>query len=993
MKRILFPLLTILLWTTYIKGFSQNNYWQQKADYDIQVQLIDTLHQLKGLVQITYQNNSPDNLSELYVHLYPNAYSSKKTALSKDKATMGDVDFYFAKQSDMGYIKNIDFLVNGTTVKWSLDAKHPDIAHITLNEPLISGSKCIITTPFLVKLPKLNSRSGYLDGMFAVTQWFPKIAAYDKSGWHAMPYLEKGEFFDEFGDYKVNIALPEKYKVAATGVLQKETLQDGKKTLIFEQKNVHDFAWFASKKFIVIEDTMTLPSGRIIQLKTFSLSEDNSFSHANDYIQKAILHYSTLVGEYPYDVCTVVEGEQGSGSGMEYPMVTIIESQTSPTVVEEVIVHEVGHNWWQGILASNERLSPWIDEGINTYYEKRYYQGSYYLADQLTSLKERKVASMLGVNELPEMPLEKYGVLMQQRLGKYQPQNEHSADMSMLNYGIGVYGGTAIDFQLLEANLGTPVFDKCIQTVYTKYQFKHLYPENIQESFEEISGKDLDWFFNSLISTDKIIDISLKNLEETTDGYLITLKNKGELAVPVQIGGITSDGVRPITWVDPFYGDTSILIEKGNYSEIVIDPEWQLKEFTRSNNYYKLNKGLPKFEKLQLHLFGGLENPHRTQLSIAPVFAGNKYDKFMFGVALYNRTFPAKSFEYAFVPMFAVGSKRLSGIFNVDYYWKKRPAHTQEIKTGVHVSTFSFSSRPTVRNYVKVEPHLKMIFKPGGQGSHWMETLQFRHVFISEQNPVYDTADFSNFSLERTSRWYNELSYRVDFTRKIYPFFSEVKILHSQQFLRASWENKIKLNYGSINNKYFGIRLFAGGFLWRKEDFRFGLNPQYGYNISATTGQNDFLLDGYYFGRSENEGFTSKQLINGDGNFKTISSLQGVNIGKTANWLMSVNLTADFPWKYLPIQFFMDFGYSFNNTIPFGEPLPVKNFYYDGGFSLNFLEEALQIHFPLFMSKEFKDFYKASYPGFKGRISYTFDLKKLNPHEKIRDIGSMIKLF
>ncbi|MBK9634643.1 MAG: hypothetical protein IPO64_09060 [Bacteroidetes bacterium] len=133
-----------------------------------------------------------------------------------------------------------------------------------------------------------------------------------------------------------------------------------------------------------------------------------------------------------------------------------------------------------------------------------------------------------------------------------------------------------------------------------------------------------------------------------------------------------------------------------------------------------------------------------------------------------------------------------------------------------------------------------------------------------------------------------------------------------------------------------------------------------------------------------------KQLLMGEGNFKVLSTLQGVNIGKTANWLMAVNLTADFPWKYLPIQFFADFGYTFNNSIPNGDPLPDKGFHYDAGASISIFDDALQVHFPFLMDKEFKTYYKANGNKFRGKITYTFDLKKLNPHAQLRDISRFI---
>ena len=211
-------LLGFLLFSTSL--FAQQNYFQQEVNYKIDVQLDDEEHLLQGTIEIEYINNSPDELTEIYMHLWPNAYSTKETAFAQQELQNRSTKFYYAKKKDLGGLSKLDFMVDGSTIKWELDEKHPDIALLQLEEALPSGSRIVISTPFTLDIPASFSRLGHVKQSYQMTQWYPKPAVYDRKGWHPMPYLDQGEFFSEFGSFDVSISLPDNYVVGATGVLQ-----------------------------------------------------------------------------------------------------------------------------------------------------------------------------------------------------------------------------------------------------------------------------------------------------------------------------------------------------------------------------------------------------------------------------------------------------------------------------------------------------------------------------------------------------------------------------------------------------------------------------------------------------------------------------------------------------------------------------------------------------------------------------------------------------
>ncbi len=479
-------------------AFTQRLYWEQEENYNISVSLNDTAHTLDAFEKIEYINNSPDTLKYIWFHLWPNAYKNDKTAFSDQLLKNGNTKFYFSNQNDRGYINRLDFRVDNITAVVEDHPEHIDIVRLILPTPLPPGNKTMITTPFHVKLPYNFSRGGHDGQGYQITQWYPKPAVYDRNGWHPMPYLDQGEFYSEFGNYEVTITVPDNYVVAATGDIQNgkneidwmlKTKPGSKKefplsaqftkTLKFRQDNVHDFAWFADKRFVVDHDSISLQSGKTVDVYAFHLNDEKSaWKNGTQSAKRAIKHYSELVGEYPYNVVSVVEGPESFGGGMEYPTITVISPTDDVKELDKTIVHEVGHNWFYGILASNERKFPWMDEGVNSYYENKY--------------------SLLAYNETPS--LERIAFESKAISKSDQPADLSSDAFSEINYGLSAYYKTSEWLRHLESKIGTETFNKAMQSYYNNWKFKHPQPADLKAEFEKAASRNLDPEFSYLHS-------------------------------------------------------------------------------------------------------------------------------------------------------------------------------------------------------------------------------------------------------------------------------------------------------------------------------------------------------------------------------------------------------------------------------------------------------------------------------------------------------------
>lgn len=477
-------------------AFGQQKYWQQQVNYVIDVRLNDTTHTLHAFEKLEYTNNSPDTLYYIWFHLWPNAYKNDKTAFSDQLLENGRTDFYFSTNDKRGYINRLDFRVDGVSANTEDHPQHIDIIKVILPQPLPPGKSVQLTTPFHVQLPYNFSRGGHVGKSYQLTQWFPKPAVYDRKGWHPMPYLDQGEFYSEFGDFDVTITVPERYVVAATGELQQEerTIPNNK-TLRYVQTRVHDFAWFADKDYQVKQDTLQLPSGRVIKIATYHKGA-KGWDNSTRLIKDALLFRSKAIGEYPYNVATIVEGPPGQSGGMEYPTITLLSGMEGEKELDFVTEHELGHNWFYGILASNERLHPWMDEGMNTFYDERYMLEKYGSSNSgiLDQLGAKGIMKKLPENEFD------FALDLVQAVKKDQPVNTRSELFTNYNYNVIAYIKTAQWLRQVEAHVGKQQFDAAMKAYYEQWKFKHPYPEDFRKVLETQTGKDLCAFFAALES-------------------------------------------------------------------------------------------------------------------------------------------------------------------------------------------------------------------------------------------------------------------------------------------------------------------------------------------------------------------------------------------------------------------------------------------------------------------------------------------------------------
>lgn len=970
--------------------------WQQRVNYSIDVTLDDEHHMLNANEKMTYFNNSPIELTELYMHLWPNAYKNNETAFAKQQVENGNTLFYYAKEEDRGYIDMLDFKVDGQPVKWELTS-NIDICRITLNTPLKPGSSIEITTPFRVKMPAVFSRMGHENQLYCVTQWYPKPAVFDVNGWNPIPYLDQGEFYSEYGNFEVSITVPKDYVVTATGVLAEKEEKDWwltrlrektshpssspTKTLHFSQDSVHDFAWFTSKDFLTAKSQVTLGNGHTVETWMFAAGKDHEKRiKAAGYINEAVKFYSDKVGSYPFSHATVVVTPLKAGGGMEYPTITNVGDMG-----RQVIVHEVGHNWFYGILGSNEREYPWMDESINNYYETRSaapekIAGHTPLAKGLLASKgDIEVSTLLGT---PFRMIE-LTYLLQARNNTDQKAFLPSVEFTDGNYGGIIYGKASLAFHHLQRYLGDSLFDAMMHSYYEKWKFKHPLPGDFIDHAKAFTGKDLNWFFDGLMNTTEKTGYKVTSLQKKDGQYEVKVKNNSNVATPFSISLLNDNKDVSTVWKEGFTGKQKIVLPQANATHVRIDAYEETVDVNRKNNTARTSGLLKTWKPLKITFAGDLEDPNKNQLFIAPVVGMNFYNKTMLGLAFYNSLLPKRSVEYVFTPMYAFGTKDLAGYGSIEKHFYTRGLFR---KITVGVSGARFGSEMYEKSFVgpstyeKIDPKLIFYFKPKYPRTSPDKRLELDVVLVNEQQRTRELLKGFDKAYQ-----YANAKYVIESHRKLNPYSMKVHYQFGQaesQFQKISAEATYFVNYKE-KNKGLKARVFAGTFIQKPT---VTMDDRVFWRVGDNTGYFDYMYEQSQFGRAETfngDNLFSRQLMPGGLQFRANAPL-----GSTDSWVAGLNLTTHIP-GILPLRIFADLAFSdaYAYSPQEAKTTYTTEAYYTAGFSLVLFNEILEINFPVWGSKNLSDYWTDRTNSYGERMSFTLNLNKLNPIKYVRNVS------
>lgn len=701
------------------------------------------------------------------------------------------------------------------------------------------------------------------------------------------------------------------------------------KTLRYLQENIHDFAWFASKRYRVDHDTLQLHSGRIIDVYSFYIPSATSvWQQSVKYIKQAVRFRSDLIGEYPFNVVSAAEISMGSPGGMEYPTITGITAQSSGKELDMVIEHEVGHNWFYAILGSNERRYPWMDEGINTYYDNRY-EALHYPATAPSNAVAPPLHHPSGPNRPPphrenkdwlmrKMP-ENIDRLQIDNLAKRrldQPISTSSEDFTAQNYDLIAYSKTAFWMRQMEDSLGSPLFDQCMQEYFRHWQFKHPYPDDFRSILETTAHRDLNKQFALLDSKGPVTPFPAHKKIKPT--FLFSARNTDKYN----------------------YINIGPAIGYNTYDHFMVG--------ALIHNY-----NLP---------------PTHFQFFMAPLYATNSHQLNGTGGLSYS-WYPRDPSRIHKIEIGIAGS-RFSTLSSAD-------SNGNKIFGG----------------FYKIVPTARFYLNPPSPRSTLQRWVEWKTYLIGENELgkyVLKTADSNYYPTpgKYDFRYLNQLSLNIEEGRVLYPYKAQLQFQQGAQFYRINLTGNYFFNYAGGGGMTF--RLFAAkfGYLGGGNSNSYNL-AIYQPKLTAVRGNEDYTYSNYFIGRNEYTGASSQQIMMRDGDLKLRTDLfQGLQ-GRSDNWVSSINLCSSLPYsivpRWLPLKLFLDVG---TYSSAWQDNPPTSKFLYVGGLELSLLKDIFHIYAPLFYSSDFSSQLKTvpDQNTFLKKISFSIDIQNFSLHKFINNI-------
>jgi hypothetical protein len=618
-RRIMKKYCCLLLFSSiaFLKVYAQPERWQQRVNYEMNINMDVEKHQYHGVQHLVYSNNSPDTLFKVFYHLYFNAFQpgsmmDVRSRTIEDPDPRVDDRIFKLKPDEQGWIKPVSLKHNGHDVKFEISET---ILEVTLNEPILPNSNATFDMDWDAQVPLQIRRSGRdnSEGIsYSMSQWYPKLCEYDYQGWHSNPYVGR-EFYGVWGDFDVTINIDKKYVVAAGGYIQNpeevgngyeeagQTVKQPAGNQLkyhFKAPNVHDFVWAADPDYthlkIKADDGSTMH---------FFWQKDKGYDEAWNQLVTVMNKARTIMnahfGKYPYNDYYFIQGGDG---GMEYPMATLMMGRRNLGGLAGTAIHEQLHSWYQMVLGSNESLYAWMDEGFTSY------------AETIVNNELAVTGGMPGAKVQANPFSGTYrGYRALANSGKEEPMSTH-ADHYNTNYAYSMdaYVKGSVFLSQLEYVIGKENLTKGLLRYFNTWKFKHPNPNDVIRVMEKQSGLELDWYKEDWVNTTNTIDYGVKSVDSTgRNAANVVIERKGKMAMPLDIlvtyangdqqlfyaplesmrgekpaeGAIKRTVLPDHRWVDPTYA-FEIPVPASKITRIEVDPSGKMADVNRDNNVW-----------------------------------------------------------------------------------------------------------------------------------------------------------------------------------------------------------------------------------------------------------------------------------------------------------------------------------------------------------------------------------------------------------------------
>ncbi|WP_272150206.1 aminopeptidase [Tenacibaculum aiptasiae] len=896
----------------------------QTNSIDIKARLEVENDLLKIQQKTIFYNKSSKGLNTIFLHNWANSFKNNETPLGKRFVEDYKKEFYFSKKKDRGFTKIQNLTVNYQQVSFKEKTNHPDILEVLLNKTLNPKDSIVLSTTYTIKIP--NSKyTGYgkTKTGYHLRFWHIIPAVFNKK-WQLMSNLNIDDLYQDLTDYKISIDVPKEYTVESN-LYQYKTKKENyteyfligkrKKDIILNIDSLSRFTSFKTKDKEIKTDAFV----RSIPNKITTKIITQQINFIEDYL-----------GKHPHTEIFVDANTINKNSLHEiYGIPKWLKPFPKNFRWEINFFKALTKKYIDDVLILNQRKDYWLTDGLQTFLMMEYIKKNYPNTTVLGKYSNYWPIKTYNIAKLKQN--DKYSFVYQFSARKFYDQALDIPADSLSNFNRKIVSKykAGLGLLYLKDYIGGDTLKNSLKEYYTKQQLKLSNSKFFAQVLQKNTSKNLNWFFNDYIKTNKKIDYTIEKIKEANheDSLAVTIKNKRSFSAPVALYGIDQKKIKYKKWFDGIDSTKTIKIKKGSFNKLALNYENIYPEYNSLDNFRKTNNSLIN-KPLQFRFFKDVENPYYNQLFYFPDFKYNLYDGLILGVNINNQSVVNHNFEFRLTPNFSTRSRNFTGSYSFSYNHFLKESKVYKIRYGVRGSNFHYAPE---LEYNTFSPFISFQFRRNSLRENGLRLLIARMISVNKEvlpnEPKTDSDKYNIVNLRYIHSKFDAIN------RTLYALNTEF----NSSFTKISTDIRYRRFFSE--NQSFDIRFFGGYFISNTSDgdyFSFGLNRG-----------SDYLFEQNLFGRSENEGIFSQQFIIGQGGFKSKFSEP-----QFANQLITSINTSVSVWRWAEI--YNDFAMLKNkNTSP--------KFFYENGIRLNLVPNIFEFYFPIYTNEGF-EVNKKAYP-------------------------------
>ena len=893
--------------------FTTKQYSQHQSQLFVEANLKDKV--LNVQQKITYHNQSTDSISTIVLNDWNNAYSNVNSPLAKRFSDEFYRGFHLAKGEERGSTQNITIIdQNKLFLTWLRNNDTPDVIHIRLREKLAPNKTTTLQLTYVVKVPSDRfTKVGYDElGGILLKNWHLTPARYQNHQFITYNNENLDDILNAISDYDIELKIPKNYSVT-TDLNSIISRQDNTYS-IYEMhgKNRTDFN-------LILEPVDTFESFQNEDLNVITNLKDSKLSSAQkELIIDCIVKYTTtLIGKYPFDKIVVSQADYERNPFYGLNQLPSFISPFSDTFVYEIKFLKTYLNaFLKNSLALDPRKDAWIHDAIQVYAMMKYIDTNHPNSKMMGSASSFKLLKSFNLTNLDFNEQYSYFYMLMARRNLDQPLSMPKNQLIKFNEQIASKYRAGLSLRFLDSYLENQIVAKSIYELYTTKQGVDITSIDFENIIKKNSSKNIDWFFKTIINSRKTIDYKFINVRKTTDSISFGIKNKTGVVVPIPIYSVKNGEIVLKKWLEPRSNDSLYTIERKNADKIILNYKNEVPEYNLRNNWKSLKGFFPNNRPVKFVFMKDLEDPYYNQVLYVPTIEYNLYDGLIPGIRLHNKTILEKPFTFDITPAYSISAKTFSGSGSLVVNQNYRESDIFNVKYALSGSYFHYAPDAT---YLKFNPNIQIRLRDDDFRDNRKELIYLRQVIVNREKSKIVPTDFNENYSVFNAKYYNT---KTEVTNH-FSFMSEIQI--SNKFSKAITE----ISYRKLfeNNHQINLRLYAGTFLHNKTNTD--------YFSFASDKPSDYLFDYNYYGRSENSGFFSQQLIIAEGGFKSKLTTPYAN-----QWMTSLNGGYNI-WNW--VEIYGDVGYlknKYNND----------RFLFDSGIRLNLVTDYFEVYLPVYSS-------------------------------------------